>query len=83
MIKKYNPNDKFYNLFDISNQLESIHKLDLVHGDFHNGNILCVGHNKSMISDLGLCRPVNQPKMKKIYMEFFLTSLHDTRSLTW
>ncbi|UZO16470.1 uncharacterized protein OCT59_007858 [Rhizophagus irregularis] len=40
LMKKYNPNDKFKNLFDISKQLKAIHKLNLVHGDFHNGNIL-------------------------------------------
>ena len=40
LIKKYNPNDKFDNLFHISVQLEAIHKLNLVHGDFHSGNIL-------------------------------------------
>ena len=37
-IKKYNSNDKFENLWDISKQLKAIHKLNLVHGDFHNGN---------------------------------------------
>ncbi|GBC14535.1 kinase-like domain-containing protein [Rhizophagus irregularis DAOM 181602=DAOM 197198] len=42
-------------------QLEAIHKLNLVHGDLHNGNILCNGFNSVNISDLGLCRPVNQP----------------------
>jgi len=41
LIKKYNPNDKFFNLFCISAQLEAIHKLNLIHGDFHNGNLLC------------------------------------------
>ena len=64
LIKKYNPNDKFYNLFHISKQLETIHKLNLVHGDFHNGNLLCSTYNVLMVSDLGLCRPVNQPNIK-------------------
>ncbi|RIA82167.1 hypothetical protein C1645_881190, partial [Glomus cerebriforme] len=59
-IKKYNPSDKFHNLWFISRQLESIHKLNLIHGDFHNGNILYLDYKYPMISDLGLCRPVNQ-----------------------
>ena len=61
LIKKYNPNDKFANLLYISRQLESIHKLNLVHGDFHNGNILVSSNITLLISDLGLCNPVNQP----------------------
>jgi serine/threonine protein kinase len=32
----------------------------LVHGDLHNGNLLCSNYNVLLISDLGLCRPVNQ-----------------------
>ncbi|GBC09791.1 hypothetical protein RclHR1_09100004 [Rhizophagus clarus] len=63
-IKKYNSNDKFENLCYISEQLEVIHDLDLVHGDFHNGNILVDSGNELKISDLGLCRPVNQPNIK-------------------
>src|SRR5436309_1559696 len=58
LIKKYNPNDKFVNLYSISEQLGAIHKLDMVHGDFHNGNILYFNHNYMVISDFGLCRPV-------------------------
>jgi len=66
LIKKYNPNDKFRNLFNISVQLEAIHKLNLIHGDFHNGNLLCDYDNSSIyISDLGLCRPAsNQSDIK-------------------
>jgi serine/threonine protein kinase len=63
LIKKYNPNDKFSNLSFISKQLKAIHKLNLFHGDFHSGNIL---HAISylFVSDLGLCKPVNQPNVK-------------------
>ncbi|RGB35998.1 kinase-like domain-containing protein [Rhizophagus diaphanus] len=59
LTKKYNPNDKFKNLWHILRQLKAIHKLNLVHGDLHNGNIL---HTKNhlFISDLGLCKPVNR-----------------------
>ncbi|GES99228.1 kinase-like domain-containing protein [Rhizophagus clarus] len=57
---KYNPNDKFRWLYNISLQLKAIHKLNLVHGDFHSGNILNIYHGISVISDLGLCKLVNQ-----------------------
>ena len=61
LIKKYNPNDKFHNLCHVAVQLEGIHKLNLVHGDFHNGNLLCLSNKHFTVSDLGLCRPANQP----------------------
>ncbi|UZO24607.1 uncharacterized protein OCT59_016903 [Rhizophagus irregularis] len=64
LLKKYNPNDKYHNLFLISTQLEAIHELNLVHGDFHSGNLLCHDHELVTISDLGLCRPIDQPNIK-------------------
>ena len=64
LIKKYNPNDKFRNLYYISSSLEAIHKLNLIHGDFHNGNLLAVSYNLTLISDFGLCRSVNQTNIK-------------------
>ena len=39
LLKKHNPNDKFQSLYLVSTQLESIHKLNFVHGDFHSGNV--------------------------------------------
>jgi serine/threonine protein kinase len=60
-ILKYNPNDKFRNLWDISRQLNAIHSLDLVHGDFHDGNLLYLTENILLVSDFGLCRLVSQP----------------------
>jgi serine/threonine protein kinase len=45
------------NLLDISSHLEAIHKLNLVHRDLHNGNILRL--ELTVVSDLGLCKPVN------------------------
>ncbi|UZO06717.1 uncharacterized protein OCT59_027027 [Rhizophagus irregularis] len=57
---KYNPNDKFRILYNITVQLKAIHKLNLIHGDFHSGNILNIYYGTSVISDLGLCKPVNQ-----------------------
>ena len=64
LIIKYNPNVEFRNLYSILVQLESIHKLNLIHGDFHNGNILCGDYGAMNISDLGLCRPANQSDIK-------------------
>jgi len=64
LIFKYNPNDKFCNLCYVSTQLEAIHKLDLIHRDFHNGNLLYLDHTLIVISDLGLCKPVNKPNIK-------------------
>ena len=63
MIKKYNPSDKYRDLYETAISLSNLHKCDLVHGDFHNG-ILCHDHELITISDLGLCRPVNQPNIK-------------------
>ncbi|POG64961.1 kinase-like domain-containing protein [Rhizophagus irregularis DAOM 181602=DAOM 197198] len=60
-ILKYNPNDKFRNLWDISRQLNAIHSLNLVHGDFHDGNLLYLTENILLVSDFGLCRLVSQP----------------------
>jgi serine/threonine protein kinase len=63
LAKKENPNDKYYNLWDISKQLEAIHKLNLIHGNFHSGNLLCAAHDSIMICDFGLCRPDNENDM--------------------
>ncbi|PKC73250.1 kinase-like protein, partial [Rhizophagus irregularis] len=50
-------------LYKIISGLNEIHSHNLIHCDFHDGNILC--HNdkeneedKFYISDLGLCQPV-------------------------
>src|SRR5581483_9957600 len=71
-----NWNDKLYNLHFIAAGLKEIHEKGLIHHDFHCGNIL---NNKeyeydksyySLITDLGLCKPVNaepQNNNKKIY----------------
>jgi len=64
LVKKYNPNDKFENLFGISIQLNVIHELGLIHGNLHGGKILLSNHMICSIGDLGLCQPVNQPNIK-------------------
>ncbi|CAI2194812.1 11318_t:CDS:2, partial [Funneliformis geosporum] len=55
--------NKFEKLRNIAYGLNEIHNQNLVHQDFHSGNILNGGkHNSSYITDLGLSRPVNHPK---------------------
>ncbi|PKC57586.1 kinase-like protein [Rhizophagus irregularis] len=54
--------DKLHILWRISDGLQAIHKHDLVHRDFHSGNILVeiIEHvNQYLIGDLGLSQPAN------------------------
>ncbi|PKY54567.1 kinase-like protein, partial [Rhizophagus irregularis] len=64
LIKKYNPLEKYCNLMYIAHALLTLHKCNLIHGDFHSGNVLLAynnaSYNPSQISDFGLSRPVNQ-----------------------
>ncbi|CAI2188905.1 12746_t:CDS:2 [Funneliformis geosporum] len=53
--------DKLKKLKNIAEGLESIHNQNLVHQDFHSGNILNSSW-ESHITDLGLSRPVNHLK---------------------
>ena len=64
MIKKYNPKDKYKNLRHVAQSLLSLHKCNLVHGDFHSGNLLLREHELAYISDLGLSRPADKPTVK-------------------
>ncbi|CAI2196013.1 15001_t:CDS:1, partial [Funneliformis geosporum] len=50
---------KLLQLYDIISGLDEIHQKNLIHCDFHHGNILNIGNNFLSISDLGLCKPVN------------------------
>ena len=43
-----------------------IHKEGLTHQDFHSGNILSYGQD-TCITDLGLCKPVNEESDKAVY----------------
>src|SRR5690242_11189805 len=58
--------DKLYQLYTISYGLDSIHEKDLVHKDFHPGNIL-VNDMECYIIDLGLSKPVSEVKKEGIY----------------
>src|ERR1700722_3313652 len=61
LIKKYNPFEKYENLWQTAKALSNLHNCNLVHGDFHSGNILLSNSaDYSCISDLGLSRPANQ-----------------------
>ena len=62
---------KLQKSYHIISGLEAIHQLNLIHRDFHDGNILSQIAENPCISDLGLCRPVEyfqaNPKKNIIY----------------
>ncbi|RHZ86004.1 hypothetical protein Glove_57g124 [Diversispora epigaea] len=65
---------KLDNLYDLSLNLMNIHELDIVHQDFHPGNILSSNFNTSYsinISDFGLSKIIgknpNNPEKKNIF----------------
>jgi len=57
---------KLYKLNTIITGLSRIHQQNLIHCDFHDGNILNQG-TITYISDLGLCRPTSSFKKGDIY----------------
>ena len=57
-IVENNWNQKLYMLHEIISGLSKIHEKNLIHCDFHDGNILNHNNGSIYISDLGLCRPV-------------------------
>ena len=46
--------------------LDDIHEKDLIHCDLHSGNILLEG-NSCFITDLGVCGPVDEKSLNKVY----------------
>ncbi|RGB44224.1 kinase-like domain-containing protein, partial [Rhizophagus diaphanus] len=58
-IVKFSWQDKLQLLRKIILGLKVIHESKLTHGDFHDGNILISDNYEILISDLGLCKPVN------------------------
>ncbi|RHZ85430.1 hypothetical protein Glove_66g84 [Diversispora epigaea] len=63
---------KLYNLYLLSYDLMNIHRLDIVHQDFHPGNILSSDfENIMLISDFGLGKLIganpNNPEKKNIF----------------
>jgi len=69
LIKKYNPFEKYKNLMQIARALLVLHNNNIVHGDFHSGNILLDGMmDYHYISDFGLSKPANKTiNSNKIY----------------
>ncbi|CAB4438905.1 unnamed protein product [Rhizophagus irregularis] len=61
---KYNWQQKLHMLYKIIFGLTGMHQQNLIHCDFHDGNILNQNNNEEAemdlvyISDLGLCQPV-------------------------
>ncbi|CAI2180948.1 14914_t:CDS:2 [Funneliformis geosporum] len=67
--EKYNRltfRNKLNNLLSIAEGLNYIHRAKLIHKDLHAGNILN-NKGKSYITDLGLCRPADEPSEGKIF----------------
>ncbi|RHZ73054.1 hypothetical protein Glove_233g46 [Diversispora epigaea] len=63
---------KLYNLYGLSLNLMNIHELDIVHQDFHPGNILSSNFKYAInISDFGLSKLIgvnpNNPEKKNIF----------------
>ncbi|RHZ74120.1 hypothetical protein Glove_227g160 [Diversispora epigaea] len=63
---------KLNNLYDLSENLMNIHELDIIHQDFHPGNILSSNFENYMyISDFGLSKLIganpNNPEKKNIF----------------
>jgi serine/threonine protein kinase len=62
--------NRLFQLFNIVQGLQSIHETNLVHHDFHPGNLLNLLHDNCsyiFITDLGLSRPANEINKEKIY----------------
>ncbi|CAI2177391.1 3979_t:CDS:2 [Funneliformis geosporum] len=57
--------NKIGQLANIAQGLKDIHAKNLVHRDFHSGNILKgIERTGCLITDLGLCRPANEAKQE-------------------
>ena len=63
-----NWNNKLQSLWFIAGGLKVIHSMGLIHHDFHCGNILhhknVDGDLRSLITDLGLCKPAGEAPQK-------------------
>ena len=65
--KNFNWSGKIIALSNILCGLKEIHQKQLVHRDFHTGNILVKSLNWTCISDMGLCGEVGNTDETKIY----------------
>ena len=63
-LTKYYKKLDFYNKlgqsYHLAKGLNNIHRQGLIHRDFHPGNILISNSDVCLITDLGLCRPVDE-----------------------
>ena len=59
--------DKLSLLSNIGRGLREIHNKGFVHKDLHSGNILNYNELNCYITDLGLCKPVDDQDEKKIH----------------
>ena len=58
---------KYDILLSILNGLINIHKMGLMHKDFHSGNIVNQTLSECFITDFGLCKPVSENDPENIY----------------
>src|SRR4051794_36131465 len=58
---------KLYLLSDIAQGLKDIHNKGFIHKDLHSGNILSYSSSICYITDLGLCKPVDEQDEKNIH----------------
>jgi len=67
--RELNLKDKIRQLLHIAQGLKDIHAKNLVHRDFHSGNILKgIEKTTCLITDLGLCKPANEiNKEEKVF----------------
>jgi serine/threonine protein kinase len=67
-IYKFEWQNKLQLLKKIISGLKVIHKSNLTHCDFHDGNILISDdYNEIFIIDLGLCKPIDDNEVNEIY----------------
>src|SRR5690349_12025480 len=64
---KLSLHNKLSLLYFIARGLKDIHNKGFIHKDLHSGNILSAGDAVSYITDLGLCKPVDEQDEKKIH----------------
>ena len=58
---------KLYLFHNIAQGLKDIHNKGFIHKDLHSGNILNYNELNCYITDLGLCKPVDEQGEKKIH----------------
>src|SRR4051812_48516836 len=64
---KLNFDNKLHICYYIARGLKDIHNKGFIHKDLHPGNILRGDHYSCYITDLGLCKPVNEQDEKNIH----------------